>query len=145
MAKASIGVVEFSEGQVLVPNGKKSTWFGVLVSGCLSLQTPFEGNLDDQGKRHAIFGPGDWVNEADFIDLLSIRGFCQDFLGSNTPSGASSKFAARMWNRGKQVTDQMQRPAYQSFALMGDFRKFPFCKFRPNSLKLLINQLLTIS
>ena len=33
----------------------------------------------------------------------------------------------------------------KQFVLMLDFRKLPYCKFRPNSLKLLINQLLTIS
>ena len=121
MAKSSVGVVEFSEGQVLVPGGKRAEWFGVLVSGCLSMQTPFEGALDDQGKRSAVFGPGDWVNETDFIGLLSVDGFCKEFVASDPLAGEASKSAARMWNRGRQAADQIQQPAYRNLALMGDF------------------------
>jgi len=33
----------------------------------------------------------------------------------------------------------------KQFDVIGDFRKLPFCKFRPTSLKLSINQLFIIS
>lgn len=120
LAKTNVGVVEFSEGQILVPEGKKAEWFGIVVSGCLSLQTPSMEKINN-GERTTTLGPGDWVNATCFLNLLAVDQFCKDFVSGGSSAQTPSRTAARLWNRGRLITSRLQNSTYDNLMLVGDF------------------------